>query len=255
MIRSVIIDDEVRSCHALAKMLREYCRDVDVVGMAHTVDDGVGVIRQEQPSLVFLDIQMPGGNGFQLLNNVAASAFKVVFVTAYDNYALTAFRYEALDYLLKPIDIDDLVASVNRFRTGYNSNAAMHNHSVQRSAVPNVIQPLSPPCRIAVATSHDIQFIEVENILRLQSERNYTTFHLTDGSSLMVARTLKEYEETLGSVSFFRIHQSHIINLKKVVRYIKGKGGYAVLCDGSTVEVSPARKVEFLKQIQHIAVF
>lgn len=255
MIRSVIIDDEVRSCHALAKMLRDYCTDVDVVGMAHTVDDGVGVIRQKQPSLVFLDIQMPGGNGFQLLNNVAASAFKVVFVTAYDNYALTAFRYEALDYLLKPIDIDDLVTSVNRFRTGYSGNGAAHNHTAQHSAAPSVIQPLSPPCRIAVATPHDIQFIEVENIVRLQSERNYTTFHLVHGSPLVVARTLKDYEETLACLPFFRVHQSHIVNLKKVVRYRKGKGGYAVLSDGSTVEVSPARKAEFLKHIQHIAVF
>lgn len=249
MIRSVIVDDEVRSCQALSKMLRDYCQDVAVVGMAHTVEEGIKVIHREQPGLVFLDIQMPDSDGFQILRDFDQPSFRVICVTAYDNFALTAFRYAALDYVLKPVDIDELVRAVDRFR------AVPPPVADRESSPPKKISPSTVPHRIAVTTMHDIQFIDLDCIVRLQAERNYTIFYLVDGSSVFVARTLKEYEDALAGASFMRVHQSHIINLNKVVRYIKGKGGYAVLCDGSKVEVSPKKKAEFLDSIRYTTVF
>lgn len=249
MIRSVIVDDEVRSCQALSKMLRDYCQDVAVVGMAHTVEEGIRVIHREQPGLVFLDIQMPDSDGFQIFRDFDQPTFRVICVTAYDNFALTAFRYAALDYVLKPVDIDELVRAVDRFRTGVPTPVA------DREPLAKKIPPAPAPHRIAVATMHDIQFIDIDRIVRLQAERNYTIFYLVDGSNIFVARTLKEYEETLAGASFMRVHQSHIINLNKVVRYIKGKGGYAILCDGSKVEVSPKKKAEFLDVIRYTTMF
>jgi two-component system LytT family response regulator len=249
MIRSVIVDDEMRSCQALSKMLRDYCEDVTVVGMAHTVEDGVRIIHREQPELVFLDIQMPDSDGFQIFRDFDQPTFRVICVTAYDNFALTAFRYAVLDYVLKPVDIDELVRAVDRFRTGTPVAVVDRDAPVKKS-------PVTPaPHRIAVTTMHDIQFIDIDRIVRLQAERNYTVFYLVDGTNIFVARTLKEYEETLAGASFMRVHHSHIINLNKVVRYIKGKGGYAVLCDGSKVEVSPKKKAEFLDSIRYTTMF
>jgi two-component system LytT family response regulator len=238
MIRALIVDDESRSCEVLQNLLLHYCADVQILGTAHSADDAVHLIREKDPDLVFLDIHMPKGDGFSLLSRLDDIPFKIIFTTAHDNYAVQAFRMSALDYLLKPIDFKLLLEAVDKFRkTGVPKSQAnqlglLHTNKAKT---------------IALSSIDEIRFVGLDQIIRLEADNNYTVFHLEGGEKVMVSNTLKVYEDALLEHAFLRVHNSHIINLGKVAKYLKGKGGIAVMSDGTYIEISPRKKEQFLK--------
>jgi len=246
MIRAIIVDDEPYCCDTLETMLEKYCPDVQLVAVCHSGEEAIAAISQHKPDLVFLDIEMPRMNGFDMLQKIGAINFEIIFTTSFDQYALRAIRFSALDYLLKPIDKEDLQTAVQKV--------------IQRTQKPitqqlqllmqKLQQPTNPINKIALPTMEGLQMVAVESILYCESDSNYTTFHLKNKQKIIVSRTLKEMEEMLEEYSFARVHSSYLVNLQEVNKYIKGEGGYLVLNDGSTVNVSASRKKLLLAKLQ-----
>lgn len=246
MIRTVLIDDETDSVRVLQKLLETYCPQVEVVGTAEGVETGLAIIQEMRPDLLFLDIEMTRGNAFDLLNQLRPLTFQVIFVTAFDNYAIRAFKYSAVDYLLKPVDIDELVNAITR----------VAERSKQRNIVDQMQLFLDNmgtyslgQQKMAVPTLDGLIFINLREVVRLEAKSNYTQINLENGEALMATRTIKDYEDILPETLFCRIHNSHIINLQKIEKYHKGRGGYVVLEDGSEIEVAIRRRQEFLRRL------
>lgn len=247
MIRTVIVDDEPNSLSSLQYLLKEYCPEVLILGVAEDAEKGFKAIRELQPDLVLLDIEMPYGNAFDLLNRLAPVQFEVIFITAFDNYSINAFRYSALDYLLKPINITELQAAVQK--------AARQIQLKQiGNRIDNLLTNLSqgqqqPASRkIAFPTAEGYIFVNEDEIVRLEAIRNYTNLYLKDHQKIVISRTLKEFEEMLDEKNFTRIHHSHIINHRYIKRYLRGRGGYIELEDGTRLEVSIRKKEDFLSK-------
>ncbi len=238
-ITAVLIDDEVNNCHNLENILSRYCPEVEVLGMAFNATEGLELIMKEKPDLVFLDIQMPGGSGFSLLESIKQPCFDVIFVTAFNQYAIKAIRKSAIDYLLKPVNILDLKEAVSRAiekkEQKGNQNSQLTNYLKNRETAESLH-------KIALPTSERLLFVTIEDIIRCQGENNYTKFFLSDGHSVLVAKTIKEYEELLKEDGFLRVHQSHLINTNHVKSYEKRDGGYLKMVDESTVSISRQRK-------------
>lgn len=248
MIKALVVDDEVKSCNVLASILKDYCKGVEVAGYAHSVEEAFAMIHSHKPDLVFLDIQMPTGDGFSLLRLFDKIDFKIVFVTAFDEYAIKAIKFSALDYLLKPINIDDVIAAVDKFNQQIRV-PDLDNNLLQH-LVHNLASYQKPSLDvIALPTLEEILFIKVQDIVYLEASSNYTQFHLSNGNKIVVTYTLKNYEELLSGNHFLRVHNSYIINLYKVKKYIRGKGGYVVMSDDSRIEISVRKKEEFLARI------
>jgi two-component system LytT family response regulator len=246
MIRTVLIDDETDSIRVLQKLLETYCPQVEVVGTAEGVETGLEVIQATHPDLLLLDIEMTQGNAFDLLNQLRPLTFQVIFVTAFDNYAIRAFKYSAVDYLLKPVDIDELVGAVRRV--------------AERSQQRNIIDQMQvfldnmgtyslAQQKMAVPTVDGLIFINLREVVRLEAKSSYTQINLESGEMVMATRTIKDYEDILPETLFCRIHNSHIINLQKIEKYHKGRGGYVILEDGSEIEVASRRRQEFLRRL------
>jgi two-component system, LytTR family, response regulator len=243
MIRAVIIDDEEEGRNTVNNILTQYCDSIHVVGQADGVSKGKELILSKQPDIVFLDIQMADGTGFDLLEQLPKVDFRVIFVTAYDQYALKAIKYSALDYILKPIDPQQLIDAVNKFKV------LESNFHIMAEQIKTLFGFKSGFEKIALPTSEGLRFVKVDNIIRCESDNNYTSFFLRTGERILVTKTLKEFEETLSDSNFVRVHQSHLINLNYVERYIKGEGGSVIMSDGSEVEVSRRRKEAFLDKM------
>lgn len=243
MIRAIIIDDEQESRNTVFNILKGFCPNVEVAGQAANVKEGLQLIAGEKPDVVFLDIQMPDGTGFDLLEKVENLHFQVIFITAYDHYALKAIKFSALDYILKPVDPNQLIAAVEKIKTNNTSydDITRRIHTLLRNK--NSFE------RITLPTFEGFKFVNLKDIIRCESDSNYTHFYLNTGEKILVTRTLKEYEETLSDMNFIRVHQSHLVNTRYVDRYIKGDGGTVVMVDGSEVEVSRRRKEEFLRRM------
>ncbi len=243
MLTSIIVDDEKRSCSVLKNLLLEYCEGVSVVDTAHSVSAAVESICSHRPDVVFLDIQLNTESGFSILEQTNGLNYNVVFITAYDQYALKAIKHSAVDYLLKPISIDELSSAVAKCRS-----LARHGHEV---AMPDSRMPIAslPQHKLALATPDEILFVEISDITRMRAERNYTCVYVASGERYVVSHTLKEYEEMLAVHSFIRVHHSHLVNLNKVRKYVRGKGGHVVMSDGATVEVSVRKKDELLRAL------
>ncbi len=251
-LRAVIIDDETNAREALANLLRLISPEVEICGEAKNADLGIDLIQKERPKLVFLDIQMPGKSGFDLLSSFENVDFGVIFTTAYQEYAIRAFRLSAIDYLLKPIDPEELQAAVERFK----SKVGRVNPQ-QLQILQEQLDPAPPGLRlmqrkkndhqrIALPTAEGIHFVQMTDIIQCESLGSYTKFHLVKGPSIVVSRLLKEYEEILDQYFFFRVHQSNIVNLEHIKRYVKGDGGQVWMSDNTEIEVSRRRKDEFL---------
>jgi two-component system LytT family response regulator len=246
MIRTVLIDDETDSIRVLQKLLETYCPQVEVVGTAEGVETGLEVIQSTRPDLLLLDIEMTQGNAFDLLNQLRPLTFQVIFVTAFDNYAIRAFKYSAVDYLLKPVDIDELVSAVMRV--------------TERSQQRNIIDQMQvfldnmgtyslAQQKMAVPTVDGLIFINLREVVRFEAKSSYTQINLENGEVVMATRTIKDYEDILPETLFCRIHNSHIINLQKIEKYHKGRGGYVILEDGSEIEVASRRRQEFMRRL------
>ena len=246
MIRAIIVDDEPYCCDTLETMLEKYCPEIQFVAVCHSGEEAITVIGQQKPDLVFLDIEMPRMNGFDMLQKIGAINFEIIFTTSFDQYALRAIRFSALDYLLKPIDKEDLQAAVQKV---IQRNQKPITQQLQL-LMQKLQQPTNPINKIALPTMEGLQMVPVESILYCESDSNYTTFHLKDKQKIIVSRTLKEMEEMLEEYSFARVHSSYLVNLHEVNKYIKGEGGYVVLNDGSTVNVSASRKKLLLAKLK-----
>ena len=243
MIKAVIIDDEESAREALSGLLKNYCSEVDLQGMAKSIEDGRELILKCKPELVFLDIRMPRGSGFNLLEKLPEINFEVIFTTAYDQYALKAIKFSALDYLLKPIDVTELKAAVKK--VGERKDQFVLNEKLE-IFMENITTKNKQLTKIVVPMTDGFRVVEVKNIIRCQSDRNYTNLFLADGTRILSSRTLKEFEELLSEYSFFRIHQSHLINLNNVNHYTKGREGQVELSDGSKVDIARSKKAEFM---------
>jgi|SRR6185312_3222227 len=246
MIDAIIIDDEPHCTDRLTGLLETYCGSlVRVAGTAGSVEEGWQAILKLQPQLVFLDIQLKDETSFGLLKRFPVIEFDLIFVTAYEKYAIQAFKFSAIDYLLKPVDPDDLIQAVTRLQQKRSRGEAVRKFE---TLFFNLRGP-GLPKRISVPTVKGLEFLPVQDIIRCESHINYTSLFLTNGQKLTVARTLKEFEELLAEHNFYRVHNSHLINLACIRSYNKGKGGSIMMNDNSEIEVSTRRKEELLKRL------
>ena len=245
MLTAIIIDDEENGRIALKQKLKDYCPTVRVIAEAENGLEGMEMIQQFQPQLVFLDIEMPGMDGFEMLINIPDKKFHLVFTTAYDQYAIKAIKYAAFDYLLKPIDIDELKETIERLEYAPVPDVTIKKLETLEQNL------LTKPFlnKIAVPTQEGLLFFDINHIIRLEAQSNYTLIYFDDQPKMMASRTLKEFEEILPADTFFRIHNSHIINLLFIKKYIRGDGGQVEMKNGDHILVSRRKKDEFLKII------
>jgi two-component system LytT family response regulator len=249
MTRAIIIDDEVICQDILLSILRKMPGRVAIVGVCGTADEGKEAIKTHQPDIVFLDVEMRGKNGFDLLGELNDINFDIVFSTAFDHYAIRAIKASALDFLLKPIVFEDVQAALDRYDIKKNSqdvstqvSIALEHFSKRNSAEP----------KIALRTMQGLEFIPVNQILHVEADKNYSIFHLIDKKKITASKTLKDIEEYLEDYQFLRVHQSHLINLRYVRKYQKGEGGVVIMDDGTNIVVSRQKKESFLNAINVI---
>lgn len=243
MANAVIIDDEPRNNRILRKMLEDFCPQVKVIGEAENAELGVQVIRELNPELVFLDIEMPYGNAFDLLDRLKPVRFEVIFVTAFNDYSLKAFRYSALDYLLKPVNIEELQGAVKRAVEKVRSK---HLQSQIEVLLQNMNKPDPSTQKLALPSREGLVFIVIGDIIRCEANGGYTYFHMQNNERIISAKNIKEYEDLLPEKLFFRVHHSHLINLNCIKKYHRGRGGFVEMSDGAHIEVATRRKDEFL---------
>lgn len=249
MIRSVIIEDEIKSRETLHGLLQRFCPDVMVVAEAGGVQAGREAINKHKPDLVFLDIEMPDGSGFRLLEYDGLPEFEVIFTTAFDQFAIKAIRYAALDYLLKPIVPDELIAAVDKVRKQKEKKSNLKNIEVLLSNIrPNMIEPK----KIVLSTVEKIHVVEVDNILRCESDNYYTHFYFTNGKHLLISKTLKDVEAMLEGGSFIRPHKSHLINTRYIQNFNREEGGVITLNNGDKIPVSRRKKEKILEIIHNL---
>lgn len=247
MIRAIIVDDEQSCINRLSDLLASHCKhSVSLVGTSQSVEGGAEVIKKLRPDLVFLDVQLHDKTGFDLLRQLTGVPCDVIFTTAFEKYAVQAFKFSAIDYLLKPVDPDDLRQAVDKLKEKLSKDDMSKKIDVLFHNL-NTIEGASK--KISVPTLDGLVFLQVSDIIRCQSDVNYTHIFLREGRKITVAKTLKEFEELLTEYNFYRVHNSHLINLAHIKRYNKGKGGSVFMIDNSEIEVSTRRKEEFLKRI------
>lgn len=244
-LKAIIVDDENHSRETLKNLLEEFCSDVEVLASISTVRDAVKEIPLLKPDLVFLDIELQSGTGFDILAQLGEINFEVVFTTAFDQYAVKAIKFSSLDYLLKPIDLEELQSAVEKARKIKNKES--YNEQLV-SLLKNIRQPKSS--RICLATFEGMEFINIDDISHCEASGSYTSFKLVNGQKLLVSKHLKEYENLLGEHHFLRVHNSFLINLKEVKKYFKSDGGYIVMNNDDTVSISRGKKEIFMNAMQ-----
>lgn len=244
IIKSIIVDDEKHGRENLAGILTEYCPGVEITGEADSVEAALTLIREQPPDLVFLDIEMPRANGFKLLEHLKDLRFEVIFVTAYDNYAIKAIRFSAADYILKPINHNELKTAVEKVAERIRQKK---ENERLKSLYHNLNQPDSP--RIGLPAGDRTEFAETNTILRCQGEGNYTHIYFEGKNHLLVSKTLFEFEELLQEFSFARVHKAHLVNMKHVVAYIRSEC-LLKLSNGELIPVSRRRKEEVIIKLK-----
>jgi two-component system LytT family response regulator len=241
MLRTIVVDDERHARETLTGMIGRYCAEASVVAAVDSAAAAIEAIRLHAPELVMLDVEMPDGSGFDLLAACPADAFKVIFVTAHDQYAIRALKLAAFDYILKPVSPMELKGAIARAGDAITPLSAPRRMGLAPNA--------GDRGRLAVPTSDGFIFVETHGVIRCEADRNYTVLHLADGSRITSSRSLGEYEATLADAGFCRVHHSHLVNLAHVRRYRKGRGGVIVMSDGAAVDVSLRRRDPFLERI------
>lgn len=244
-MRVVIIDDEAGARNNLRTLIHSRFPEIEVLGEADGVSTGQKLIETSRPDLAFLDVQMQDGTGFDLLAGLTRDDLQVVFVSAHDHFAITAIKFSAIDYLLKPVEEEELRVTLEKIRQYREGNDI-------KMKLELLLGNLRRVDKIALPSFQGIEFVRLDDIIRCESDNNYTMFYLTGGTKILVSKTLREYEDMLEARGFFRTHKSHIINLKYLKKYIKGEGGSVILDDGSEVLVSRRRKEDFLRMLTQI---
>jgi two-component system LytT family response regulator len=246
MIKTLIIEDEQKSREMLAAIIQKNCPELQIVGLAENVKEGVRLIQENNPELVFLDISMPDGSGFDLLEQVPGHRFELIFATASDQHAIRAIKYSACDYLLKPIDIEELKVAVEKVISKKKVAPNMENLQFLIQHLKRADENFQ---KITLPTGNAYEIVNVKDIIRCEADGSYTIFYLTDKRKLMISAGLKHYEELLPESEFIRVHHHHLINMNHVVRFLKEDGGYAVMSDGSKIEISRRKKEAFMEKL------
>lgn len=250
MITALLIDDEKNALEVLQLQLERHCPEVKILAACEGGQKGVEAIRRHHPDLVFLDIEMPHLNGFDVLEQTRGLDYAVIFTTAYDQFAIKAFRFSALDYLLKPVDVSELRAAVEKVKT----RSGRGEWETKLRALLGQLQPAAAKHthRIALPVGDAMQFMEPDEIIRCESDSNYTHIFLAGGRKITLAKTLKEVEDNIGGTPFFRIHQSYLVNMNHILKFIKGDNAYVVMKDGTKLGVSRNRKEAFLETFRKV---
>jgi two-component system LytT family response regulator len=245
MTKAIIIEDEIRNAAVLKKLLAKYCPDIEIVAVESTVKNAVAAITQLNPALIFLDVELPDGTGFNVLEHFPDNSFSIIFVTAYEHYAIKAIKACALDYLLKPVDIDDLIAAVNKAKTEKDipdfqkrKETLLSNNSIKNGLMQ----------KLALPTLEGLLFVNQQDIVFCEADGNYTNFKLFNQEKVLVSKALSHFEDVLDPEQFCRTHQSYLVNINHIKKYVKGRGGYLIMTDDTKVEVSVRMKSEFLER-------
>ncbi|MGW9685012.1 LytR/AlgR family response regulator transcription factor [Flagellimonas sp. 2504JD1-5] len=249
ILKVVIVEDEKHSRETLKSLLEEFCKDVQVIAMASSVQEAVKVLSVYSPDVVFLDIELQSGVGFDVLNQIKEPSFEVIFTTAFEKYAVKAIKFSSLDYLLKPIDLDELQQAVEKARTRMDTN-------VYRQQIDTLMQSLSRESnkqeKICLATTAGMEFIAIDDIVLCKADGSYTSFVLKNKTSLLVSKHLKECENLLSDQLFMRVHNSYLINLREVKKYIKSDGGYIIMSNDMHVSLSPRKKDDLIDAMKRL---
>jgi two-component system LytT family response regulator len=243
-IRAIIVDDEDHCRSSLTKQLEWSCPQVEVIAEGRSAAEGKELVMEHHPDLVFLDIEMPGGSGFDMIKSLPDIQFKLVFTTAFDEYALQAFKVNAIAYLLKPIDEDELLKTIEKVQAEKNDVVGKKLEKLM-----NYLSSESNSGKIALPVSDGLEFISTVKILRCEADGNYCTIYLNDGNKMVISKTLKYISDLINQQKFVRVHQSHIINMDYIKKYIRGKNGSIIMDDGSVIPVSRAKKDDFLEKL------
>jgi len=246
ILKAIIVDDEHKSRESLKVLVNDFCKDVLVIGAASNVKDAIELIEQNEPDFVFLDIQMNAETGFDLLKKAAPINFEVIFTTAHSEYAIEAIKFSALDYLLKPIDVEELKQAVQKYRNKKSGNSISRRIE---NLIENFKNSHSDSFKMALPTADGLIFMNLTDITYFEADGSYTKVFKKNGEVFMVTKNLKEYEGLLMKKNFFRIHNSYLINLDEIERYVKGEGGYVVMKNGKNLDVSKRKKQAFLSRI------
>ncbi len=243
MLKAVIIDDEADAVNSIELIINEYCNNIIVVGKAYSASEGKEVIMSKNPDIIFLDIEMPRGNGFDMLEMIPDRNFHVIFITAYNNWAIKAFKYNAIDYILKPIDIDDFIKAVDKI-----GKSKISNKNIEIDKYKELLSNISSKTlnKIAISTTEGIEYIELKKIIRFEGDGSYSKVFIVDQSYILVSKNLKEFQELLEDNDFFRTHNSHLINLAFVKKYVMKDGGHIEMKDNSIVPISRRKKEAFI---------
>ncbi|MBA3985664.1 MAG: response regulator transcription factor [Flavobacteriales bacterium] len=246
-LKAVIVEDEKHSREILKNLLENFCEGIEVLAMAGSVNEALDIIPKSKPDLVFLDIELQSGTGFDILTQLPKINFEVIFTTAFDQYAIKAVKFSSLDYLLKPIDLEELQLAVEKAKQIKNKETYSNQ---LKSLLQNIQQPKL--FKICLATSDGFEFVNTQDILYCEAGGSYTTFVLANGKKLLVSKHLKEYENMLSDQHFMRVHNSYLINLKEVKKYVKADGGYIVMNNDDIVSISRGKKDAFIEAMQVI---
>lgn len=247
-ISAIIVEDESKSIAALQNLLDVHCQHVDVIATASNVKEAIETIDSLKPNLVFLDIELPDGDGFEVLEKVNYKLFEIIFITAYDQYAVKAFELSALHYILKPINYLELIEAVDRFG---NRNKSEDVFDKKFAVLKNSLTGNSN--KIILPDTSGLQIVDIDDIVRCEADHNYTICYLTNSKKLTISKSLNKFETLLEDVFFCRIHNKHLVNLKYIKKYNKGSGGSITMNDGAEINVSKGRKNEFLEKLNRFA--
>ena len=245
MLKCIIVDDEAKSRESLKILLTDFCENAVVLALCQNVDEGIQAISIYEPDVVFLDIQMQRETGFDLLTRVPKIDFEVIFTTAHSEFAIKAFQFSAVDYLLKPIDIQELQRAVNKVEKKTNLNISLRLEQLVQS----LKSPQNQINKIALPSADGLIFVKIEEIIYCEASSNYTKFFLNNGRDYLVSRTLREYDDLLTDYNFYRVHNSFLINLNEIKKYVRGDGGYVIMSNDVSVDVSKRKKEGFLKKL------
>src|SRR5580765_1947440 len=241
MLNAIIIDDERSSRNALRQKLLKHCIDIIIIGECENGEEGIENIEKKKPDIVFLDVEMPRMNGFTMLQQLSNRDFELIFTTAYDHYAIRAIKFSALDYLVKPVEVEELKEAIERVKQKRKKDTT--NERLE-TLLYNLMNEKNQSNRIAISSIEGLQFVEINDIIYLEAESNYTIIYISPSEKITVSKTLKDFEELLPQSAFIRIHHSWIINKSHVRKYLKGEGGQVIMSNGKTLDVARRKKDE-----------
>jgi two-component system, LytTR family, response regulator len=245
MLKAILVDDELNSLQNLQLKIQEFCPEIKIVAQTQRPEDAIVLIQQHKPDVIFLDIEMPRMSGFKMLEQIPEVDFEIIFITAYNHYAINAIRISAFDYLVKPVSIKDLQQTIERLGHFAVKKSRERAEVLKR----NLANPKTQEDQIAIPTNDGLEFIQIKQIIRIESSSNYSKLILQGGRLMLVTRQLKDFEELLEDYRFYRIHHSHLINLSYIAKYVRGDGGQVTMRNGDIIDVSRRKKEIFLKLI------